>query len=219
MKNFKKTIPYILFPLFLCSAVYTYNTGSYMSASLITVFFSLIMFFSVFEKRQNSTGRLVLVSIITALSAAGRFIPFFKPVAALTIIAGIYLGREAGFMTGAFSAFISDFYFGQGPWTPFQMLGWGIAGYFAGLLSIHLKRSRTFLLLYGVVSGIVFSAIMDIWTVIWYNGTFSFPLYLTALGTALPHTVLYSVSNFMFLLLLARPFGEKLDRIILLYGI
>ena len=59
---------------------------------------------------------------------------------------------------------------------------------------------------------------MDIWTVLWYNGSFSPALYTAALATALPYTVLYAVSNVVFLNLLSRPFGEKLDRVRIKYG-
>ena len=92
-------------------------------------------------------------------------------------------------------------------------------GLIAGLLSKPLKKSRTLLLIFGVLSGIVFSVVMDIWTVLLYNDGFDIRLYLSALMTALPHTVLYSVSNFLFLLILAKPFGEKLERIRIKYGL
>ena len=154
-----------------------------------------------------------------ALSIAGRFIPFFKPVTAITILTAIYLGGEAGFLVGSFSALLSNFYFGQGPWTAFQMLAWGLIGLFAGFLAKPLEKSKTALLVYGVLSGIAFSFIMDVWTVLWYNGSFNISLYLAALTTAIPHTVLYAVSNFIFLLLLSKPFGEKLNRIKIKYGV
>ena len=75
---------------------------------------------------------MVIAAVITALCVVGRFIPFFKPIAALTIIAAVYLGGETGFMVGAMAALMSNFYFGQGPWTPFQMLAWGMIGLIAG---------------------------------------------------------------------------------------
>ena len=61
--------------------------------------------------------------------------------------------------------------------------------------------------------------IMDVWTVLWYGQGFSLPLYLAALGTALPHTTLYAVSNVIYLALFARPFGEKLERLRVKYGV
>ena len=64
-----------------------------------------------------------------------------------------------------------------------------------------------------------YSLIMDVWTVLWYNGGFSSQLYAAALTAALPITLMYAVSNVIFLLLIARPFGEKLERIKTKYGV
>ena len=180
---------------------------------------ALLLFVSGFEKKKTGSRRLVIVSCMTALCIIGRFIPFFKPITALTIITAIYLGGEAGFLVGALSALLSNFYFGQGPWTAFQMLAWGMIGLFAGFLSAPLKRSRSLLLLYGSLSGIFYSFIMDIWSVMWYAGGINWNLYLAGLVTALPHTIMYLVSNFVFLFFLAKPFGEKLQRVKIKYGV
>ena len=156
---------------------------------------------------------MVLVAVITALCIVGRFIPFFKPITALTVLAAIYLGGEAGFLVGALSALLSNFYFGQGPWTPFQMLAWGSIGLVAGLLHKPLRKNRVMLVFFGVVSGILYSMMMDVWTVLWYDNNFSVSLYKAAIITSLPHMLLYSISNMVFLILLAKPLGEKLERV------
>ena len=162
---------------------------------------------------------MVLTAVMTALCIAGRFIPFFKPVAALTVLTAVYLGPEAGFLTGALSALLSNFWFGQGPWTAFQMLAWGLTGLAAGYLAGPLQRRKWLMLLFGVTAGILYSMVMDVWTVMWYGGGFSWQLYGAAFVTALPHTLLYAVSNFAFLLFLAEPIGRKLARIRLKYGL
>lgn len=196
-----------------------FDEKKHLFVSLFIALLTIILFVIGFEKKEIGTRRTVIVSIMTALSVAGRFIPFFKPVTALTVITAIYLGGEAGFAVGAFSALISNFYFGQGPWTPFQMLAWGLIGLAAGALAKPLKKSKLFLLIFGVLSGIAFSLIMDVWTVLWYNDGFDTALYLSAIITALPHTALYTVSNFLFLLCLSKPFGDKLQRIKIKYGV
>ncbi|MBR6359135.1 MAG: ECF transporter S component [Lachnospiraceae bacterium] len=171
------------------------------------------------RKKRIRARRLVIIAVMTALSTAGRFIPVIKPVSAVTIITGMYLGGAAGFTTGALSALLSNFYFGQGPWTPFQMLAWGLTGLFSHILSKFLKKNRFLLLAHGALWGILFSLIMDVWTVIWMNGEWSAAPYLAALLSAVPHTVTYIVSNVLFLALLARPMGEKLERVKLKYGV
>lgn len=213
------TLPLLLIPLaVLLGATAFADKGSAYITLLVTVL-SLLLFMAGFEKKRTGTRRMILAAVMVALSCAGRLMPIFKPVTALTVLAAMYLGREAGFLTGALSALISNFYFGQGPWTPFQMLSWGLIGFAAGLLSEPLKKHRWALLLYGVAAGIAYSFIMDIWTVLWYNGTFSWGLYAAALGTAVPYTIVYAVSNVVFLALFARPFGRKLERIRIKYGI
>lgn len=169
--------------------------------------------------RKMTSRRMVIIAIMTALSITGRLIPFFKPVTAISIITGAYLGCGSGFLVGALSAFLSNFYFGQGPWTPFQMLAWGSIGIVAGLLSKPIKNSRVFLMIFGVLSGIVYSLVMDIWTVLWYAKGFDWSLYGASIVTAIPHTIVYSVSNLIFLWLMAKPFGEKLERIKIKYGV
>lgn len=217
----------ILFPfVFIPAAVLFFALGPgrrhYALASLLITLMSLLVFSCGFERRKTGTRRLILVAVMTAISVIGRFvfavIPAFKPITAVVVITAIYIGGEAGFLTGALSALISNFYFGQGPWTPFQMLSWGMLGLVAGLLSRPLKRSRVFLSLYGVFSGCVYSFIMDIWTVLWYNGSFNADLYTAALLTAVPYSIVYAVSNVIFLNLLSRPFGEKLERVKIKYG-
>ena len=70
-----------------------------------------------------------------------------------------------------------------------------------------------------MLAGVGYSLVMDVWTVLWYNDSFDTALSLSAVVTAIPHTVIYAISNFVFLFLAAKPFGEKLERIRIKYGI
>ena len=215
-KVIKYTVPYVLIP---AAVAVVFDEKRYAYVSLAVTVLAILLFVSGFEKKKTGNRRIVIASVMTALSVAGRFIPFFKPVTALTIFSAMYLGGESGFLVGAMSALISNFYFGQGPWTPFQMFAFGMIGLVAGLLSDRLLKSRAALYVYGAASGIVYSFIMDVWTVLWYNGQFSFSLYIAALATAIPYTVIYSVSNVFFLKLFSKPFGDKLGRIKIKYGV
>ena len=212
-------IPFVLIPATVLVGLLFLEQRQHLLVTSAVVLLTLLLFLCGFERRSVGVRRQVLLAVMIALSVVGRLIPFFKPVTALTVITGVYLGAESGFVVGALSAVISNFYFGQGPWTPFQMLAWGLIGLLAGFLSRPLRRSRVAMLVYGVLSGAVFSAVMDVWTVLSYEGGFTWPLYAAALVTALPHTVLYAVSNFIFLLLCERPFGEKLERVKRKYGV
>lgn len=209
----KFAVPFLIIPAIAVICVSVFEGKRYMILSLCTAFFALLLFAAGYEKKNVGTKRMVAASVMTALCFAGRFIPVFKPVAAIIIITAMYMGSEAGFFVGAMTALISNFYFGQGPWTPFQMLGWGIIGFTAGVLPKLLKKNRPLLLIFGAVSGILYSLVMDIWNVLWYSGGFNVKLYFAAIFKAIPHTTVYALSNVIFLLLLAKPFGEKLERI------
>lgn len=212
-------LPLILIPLCVAAGLFLFPPNDYAYTITLITMLSLAAFFGGFEQKKTGSRRLILVAVMVALSVIGRFIPILKPISALTVITAVYFGKEAGFLTGSLSAVISDFYFGMGPWTPFQMLGFGLIGYFAGLLQNRLKNSLPLLLIYGGVSGIFFSFIMDVWTVVWYNGSLDPSLYAAALLTALPYTVTYSVSNILFLGVFSKPLGRKFDRIKKVYSV
>lgn len=212
-------IPFALIPAAVAVGALAFDGQRYLIISLGIAVLALLLFMTGFERRNIGSRRMVITAIMTALAVIGRFIPLFKPIAAICVMTGAYLGAEAGFLCGAMSVLISNIYFGQGPWTPFQMLGFGLIGLLAGYLSRVLLRSRVLLLSYGVLAGIAYSLMMDVWTVLWYSGGFDGALYLAAITSALPFTALYAASNVVFLLLLAKPVGAKLSRIKTKYGV
>ena len=215
----KLCIPLVFIPVVAIAGTLVFDEKKHIFVSLGVAVLSLMFFSLGFERKRTGSRRAVLTSVMVALSVVGRMIPIFSPVTAMTVISGMYLGGEAGFLVGALSALLSNFIFGQGPWTPFQMIAWGIIGLSAGWLSPLLKKNKIFAVSYGVLSGIAFSLVMDVWTVLWYEGSFSLTLYLAATVTALPHTALYAVSNGVFLWFMTKPFGDKLERIKIKYGI
>ena len=215
----KTAVPFVLIPVTVLLGALVLDKKMHLYVSLVTAVLSLLLFASGYEKKPVGSRRMVITAVMTALCVAGRFIPFFKPVTAITVITAIYIGGESGFLVGAMAALLSNFYFGQGPWTPFQMFAWGIIGLIAGFMAEPLKKKKVLLVIYGVIAGVFYSMIMDVWTVMWYDGGFNGGLYLTALVTALPHTLMYAFSNFTFLWFMAKPFGDKLERIKIKYGV
>lgn len=223
----KKWITYgilcILIPAVVLCGAMLFEDRQYAWISLCVTVLSCIPLMFTFEKGRSDTKKLILIAVMTALSVVGRIlfapIPGFKPVTAVVVITAMYFGSEAGFITGAFSALISNFYFGQGPWTPFQMFAWGLIGLLAGLFAKPLKQHKAVLLLYGTFSGVLFSLLMDVWTVLWADGTFNLSRYAAAIIAAAPYTAEYAVSNVVFLFVLSKPIGKILDRIKTKYGI
>ncbi len=222
-KVLRTAVPFLLMPLAVVGSALLAGEGLYAWSILLMVVLSQVLFFAGFEKKITGSRRLVVTAVMTALSVAGRFVfallPGFKPITAIVVITAIWIGGETGFMVGSLSALISNFFAGQGPWTPFQMFAWGMIGLLAGYLAGPLKKSRVLLSLYGVFAGAAYSLFMDVWTVLWYHGSLNWDLYGAAVVTALPYTLSYAVSNVVFLLLLGRPFGEKLERVKIRYGL
>lgn len=214
----------VLSPLAVIFGAVIFSEKQYAFVSLFVAVLACISFFLAFEKRSEKTAKkTVIIAVMIALCVVGRliFAPLqgFKPVTAIIIITAMYFGCESGFMTGALTALISNFYFGQGPWTPFQMIVWGLIGLTAGVLAKKLKSSTALLLIFGAISAVAYSLLMDIWTVLWADNAFNITRYLAAVISALPITAEYIASNIVFLLILSKPLGKKLDRICTKYGI
>ena len=110
-KVLRVLLPFFVIPLVVFVATVALREKAYLFISFFVAILSLLLFFCGFEKKKIGTRRLVLVSVMTALSVFGRFLPFFKPITAFSIITGLYLGPEAGFLVGSLSAVISNFYY------------------------------------------------------------------------------------------------------------
>lgn len=214
----------IVIPIILVFGIKLFNDRRYNLISIIIAFLSCIPFFVRFESKRPKAREIMVIVVMASISVTSRIIfapiPGFKPVTALTAITGIAFGPEAGFLTGSISALVSNMFFGQGPWTPFQMIAWGLLGFIAGILSkFNLMKNKVFLILYSIFSGIFYSLIMDIWHVLSIDGLFTLEKYKIAIVAAIPFTIIYAVSNIFFLILLNKPIGEKLDRIKIKYGL
>ena len=113
---------------------------------------------------------VTLIATLGGLAAAGRVlfapIPSVQPVTVLVAAAGVALGPKRGFAVGALAALASNFFLGQGPHTPWQMLAWGGCGLLGGLLAPLLKGRLAFAI-FTVGLGFAFGMLMDLW--LWYG--------------------------------------------------
>lgn len=213
----------LIIPLVVIGGMLLFDETQIAWVSICVAVLSCVPFFIRFERNGHDSKRIVLIAATVALSVVGRAafapIPGFKPVTAFVVLCAIYFGAESGFMTGALAALVSNFIFGQGPWTPFQMLAWGIVGFIAGLMPNVLRKNRIALALYGILSGALFSLLMDLWSVLWSDGGFNLSRYIALTVTALPFTAIYAASNVVFLLLLSSPIGRIFNRIKIKYGL
>lgn len=222
-KSLKYIVPLICVPIIIFLGLKLFNGKYYAFISMVIAVLACVPFLLTFEEKKHTTTKLTLIAVMTALSIVGRIafsaVPGFKPVTAMVIITAIYLGSEAGFLTGMLTALISNFYFGQGYWTPFQMFTWGLIGFLAGVLEKWLRENTIILLSYGVFSGVLYSFLMDLWSVFWMDSSFTLSRYTALILSSLPFTAVYAVSNMIFLLILSKPIGKKIERIKTKYGL
>lgn len=140
----------------------------YMAVSLVVLACTMAPFFMVFEKRRPKAREIVLIAMMSALTVCAHiFCHMTIPIqigTAMVILSGISLGPEAGFLIGAISRFVCNFYMGQGPWTPWQMFCWGLLGFLAGLafnkVDLDQLKSRSFRMIMGPVLCIAFSLLL-----------------------------------------------------------
>ena len=218
------SIVFIVIPFVMYAGITMFGDRKYYFISIMIMILACVPFVLSFERRKPQPREILTIAVMSAISVAGRCLfvvtPGFKPVAAITAITGFSLGAEAGFLTGATSALVSNMFFGQGPWTPFQMFIWGMIGFIAGLLGkTGVMHKKIPLILFGIFAGVFFSFGMDIWGSVSMYGVFSWEAYVLALSSAVPFTIIYAISNIIFLLLLTKPISEKLERIKHKYGI
>ena len=218
----------LLIPITLFIGVFYLPRQQYAIVSVLVLFECMLPFFLVFEGRKPQARELVVIAVLCAISVAGRaaffMLPQFKPVMAMTIIAGVALGGESGFLVGALSMLVSNMFFSQGPWTPWQMFCMGIIGFLAGVLFRKglLRRTRGSLCVFGVFSAIViYGGIMNPASVLmWANTeTLTWKVLLTYYVTGFPLDCVHAAATAFFLWIAAEPLLEKLDRIKRKYGL
>ena len=148
-------------------------------------------------------------------------LPQFKPVMAVTIIAGVAFGGETGFLVGAMTMLASNVLFGQGPLTPWQMFSMGIIGFLAGILFRKglLRRNRGALCVFGALAAIlIYGGIMNPASALTWVGELNEKVLLTYYISGLPFDCIQAAATWLFLWFGAEPMLEKLDRIKVKYG-
>ena len=213
-------------PLTVYAGPLLFGDRKYYFISLLIILETMLPFALVFENRKPQARELVVIAVLCAIAVAGRaaffMLPQFKPVIALVIIAGVAFGGEAGFLVGAMSGFISNFFFGQGPWTPYQMFAFGIIGFLSGVLFRKglLRRTPAALAVFGAFAAvIIYGGIMNPSFLMIYQQSPTREMLLTAYLYGLPFDLVHAAATVTFLAIISRPMLEKLDRIKTKYGL
>ena len=217
----------VLLALLLISVPFTVFIGSmvfvnraYLAVSALVMAEVILIFLVLFEKRRPQAEFVVMVSFLCAIAVAGRIvffaIPQFKPIGAVIIITAAAFGGETGFFVGAVSLLVSNMFFGQGPWTPWQMLTFGLMGFIAGSIFEKglLKPSRlTMMILGGVLTVVIYGGIINPASVIMYNSEPTKSMFIFAYAAGIPFDVIHAASTMFFIWILGESFLKKIERV------
>ena len=215
----------IVIPLTILFGIFFLNDRKYYVISLLIIIYTMIPFFMVFENRKPKVRELIIIAVLSAIGVAGRgaffMLPQFKPVVAIVIISGVCFGGEVGFLVGAMTGFVSNFFFGQGPWTPWQMFCFGIIGFLAGVLfqKGKLKKKKIPLCIFGGLSTFfIYGGIINIGSLLMFSSKFTIKGLIATYISGIPFDLVHSIATVFFLFILSQPMIEKLDRIKIKYG-
>ncbi len=194
-----------------------------VNSLLMAVAILLYQFFR-FERAAAGPRELALLATLAAVAAAGRVffaaVPGVQPVTFMALLTGYVFGSESGFVVGALAALLSNFFLGHGPWTPWQMLGWGMAGLTGGLLCPISRGDRRratlwgtrFLVLAGLLWGFLFGWMMDFWYWISFIRPLDWRSLVAAVGSSFWFDLFHSLGNAVFAFLLGPAMFSSLLR-------
>ena len=215
----------------LAVVLFTRLRQSFYLSGLTIIVLTIAAFFLHFESRKPQARELVLLAVLCALAVASRaafgFVPHFKPMLAIVMLTGIAFGPEAGFLCGAISGFASNFIFGQGPWTPWQMFAYGIAGLLAGLLAMWGVLKKTpkgwkdviVLAVFGFLAILVIvGPLLDTSTFFTMATTYDTAAVLAVYAAGVPVNCIHGAAVALTMLLFGKPLLDRLRRIQIKYG-
>jgi energy-coupling factor transport system substrate-specific component len=168
------------------------------------------------EAGPGSAKEVALVAVLGGVAAAGRVlftaVPGVQPVTVVVVAAGAALGARVGFAVGAVAALVSNFYLGQGAWTPWQMLAWGGCGV-VGALAARVIRNRWAFAALCFALGFAFGSAMDLWH--WYGFA---PHTWEALTAVYARGISFSAAHAIGNVVFALAVGPELRRLLERYG-
>lgn len=216
-KNVIDVIMIVVIALLLWYGIFVLHGEDYYYISLGIIIVGLLGFLFSFEESRPTVALLTILAALCGIAVASRiaffFLPQVKPIAAVVIITGIAFGAETGFVTGAVSAFVSNFYFGQSSGTPFQMFALGMVGFISGILFCR-GGNRLAVAVYGFFSVvIIYGGIVDINTLFFMSQEPSMEMVAGVYLQGLPFNVIFGVSTAVFLFFLYHPVLNRLERI------
>ena len=222
-RNILEALSLIIVPVVLVFCVLLEIEYSALVTTIV-VALALVPFLIGLERDELKPKNIMPIVVLAALAVVGRilFAPFpnIKPVSAIVIVAGVIFGRRSGFITGLLAALVSNLFFGQGPWTLWQMYAWGLMGYGAGVLTSHdILKGRVSVMVYGAFAPVGFGLILDSYYFIGFVGENNLAAAVLAYTLGLTASIPHAIATVVFLALIYLPWAKKLERIKLKYGI
>lgn len=207
----------IVFVFMLITIVMTYYNVGIDNIILISAVFLIVVFVLLFEIRGLDARLVAAIATLAALGGVLRVpfavIPGLQPTTFITAVAGYTLGPVNGFMVGGMAAFISNFFLGQGPWTLWQMLGWGLCGVFFGALKRIMKRDN--IMLFTIICGLwgyIYGIILDMWYIVAFIKPINWEAIIAGIAASFYFDTIHAIGNVLFSLLLGRNFIKTLER-------
>ena len=217
----------IVVPAVIALGVSVWDDRRFYIVSLLIIVASMVPMALRFERRRPAARELVVLAAMIAIGVAARaafyMVPQFKPAVAIAIVTGVAFGAESGFIAGAMIAFVSNFIFGQGAWTPWQMEAMGLLGLLGGLIFHRrdgvLPKLLPLCIFGGLGTLVIYGLIMDTSTVFTTQSSVSWELLAAAYASGFVFNVIHAAATVFFLLILARPLLKKLNRVRVKYGL
>lgn len=216
----------VLAPVILFLSFYFFQSGSYYIAAVAIILLSLIPFFVFFEQRKIKTSEIVTLAAMVALCVAARavmaYIPQVKPTCALVIVTAIAFGPNVGFLTGSLAMFVSNFIFGQGMFTPFQMLGMGLTGFLCGTIfhkRTYANNKIAVSIVGGVLCFVVYGFIVDSCSFFMMSTDFTIQSALKIYLSGMSFNLIHGLTTGILLFFINKPMTDKFNRLRIKYGI
>jgi energy-coupling factor transport system substrate-specific component len=191
---------------------------SWELASFLILAAVLLAGFAWYERSRPPAQVVALVAALAALAIAGRIafaaFPNVKPTTDIVLFAGYALGGAPGFAVGALTALVSNFWFGQGPWTPWEWAGWWMAGPRCASLAAVGGRNVGRLTLAAVcgIAGLAYGALLNFSLMATYGGDLSLEHFLLLESRAVPFDAAHAIGNVVFALVAGPAMIRMLSR-------
>ena len=182
----------VLFTLFKSADAFVWTT--------IAIPVVLALVFWILERRTLEPATIGIVVAIVAIACALRAlrIPIqgIQMTNWLVILAGLSLGAHAGFLTGALVPLLSNIYLGQGAWTPWQMLAWGLLGALAGWIGrTRASHNRWLMAVISILLSYAYGLVMNLETYLYSVGTKYATGFWAVIGLGLPGDTIGAVTT------------------------